>query len=145
VLASSATDGVSPATMTYAVPGATSSRHVVYDAPESSDGTSNVTASAASGRCVVSITAGSGKGFAGHPLMFEVAASTCTPTDLTSVAPPDVDGGLGNDGGTNGDGGTTGGGSSGCGCTIVGLGDDATLGLVALAPLLALLRRRRRS
>ena len=145
VVASSAVDGASPQTMTYAVPGTTSSRHVVYDAPEASDGTSNVTASASNGRCVVSITAGAGGGFTGHPLVFDVAASTCAATDLTSVAPPDVDGGTSGDGGGPGaDGGTTGGGSSGCGCALVGAREETAFGVVALAPLLVLLRRRRR-
>ena len=144
VVASSAVDGVSPATMTYGVPGATASRHVVYDAPEASDGTSAVTASAENGRCVVSITAGAGSGFTGHPVMFDLssAADGCTPTDLTSVAPPGEDGGVGGDGGPSGDGGPGGGGGSGgCGCGVVGLGDDASLGLLALA--LGLVARRR--
>jgi MYXO-CTERM domain-containing protein len=151
VVASSATDGVSPATMTYSVPGTGASRHVVYDAPEASDGTSSVSVAANGGRCVVSITAGSGKGFTGHPLMFDVASASdgCTPTDSPGSAPPDVDGGAPTgDGGTpNGDGGTNpGGGSSGCGCAIAGAGNDAVLGFFALAPFVVLfVRRRRRS
>jgi MYXO-CTERM domain-containing protein len=149
VVASSAVDGVSPATMTYAVPAATSSRHVVYDAPEASDGTSSVTASASNGQCVVSITAGSGGGFTGHPLVFAVAANTCAATDITGVAPPDVDGGTGpsGDGGSSGsDGGTNpNGGSSGCGCTVTGADDSAALGLLALTPVLLLITRRRRA
>jgi MYXO-CTERM domain-containing protein len=133
--------------MTYSVPAATSSRHVVYDAPEASDGTSNVTATAASGRCDVSITAGAGKGFTGHPLVFAVDATTCAVTDITSVAPPDVDGGTGSDGGNNNpDGGTNpNGGSSGCGCAVAGAGDGATLAIIGLVPLFVLVRRRARA
>jgi hypothetical protein len=146
VVASSATDGVSPATMTYSVPGSTSSRHVVYDAPEASDGTSSVTATSQSGQCVVSITAGSGKGFTGHPLVFAVAASSCDATDIGSVAPPDVDGGTGSDGGNNPDGGTNpNGGSSGCGCSTAGVGDGAALAVIGLVPVLILARRRARA
>ncbi len=144
VVASSAVDGAAGATMTYGVPGATASRHVVYDAPEAPDGTSSVTASPVAGRCVVSITAGSGKGFTGHPLVFDVAASTCAATNLTSVAPPDVDGGTGGDGGPGADGGTEPGGSSGCGCALVGQDDGAVFGLLAFAPMLVLVARRRR-
>ncbi len=149
VVASSAIDGVSPQTMTYGVPGATASRHVVYDAPEASDGTSVVSASSSSGRCVLSITAGGGAGFTGHPLMFDVASASdgCTATDLTSVVPPDVDGGapIGDGGSPSGDGGTNGGGSSGCGCTIAGEGDRAAgIGALAFGAALAFFFGRRR-
>ncbi len=136
VVASSAVDGVSPATMTYGVPGASPGRHVVFDAPEASDGTSKVTTAADSGRCTVTITAGSGGGFAGHPLMFQVAAASggCTATDSTNVgsaSPPPgggidggssgggSDGGGGADGGGNADGAGGSTGSSGCSCTVV--------------------------
>ncbi len=115
VVASSATDGVSPTTMTYGVPGTSASRHIVFDAPEASDGTSAVTASVQSGRCVLSITAGSGGGFVGHPLMFQVAAASgsCTPTDSTAVGPGSPPPGGGIDGGASGSGGGSGGGGSG--------------------------------
>jgi len=89
VVAASAMDGVSPATMSLRVPGGSPSRHIVFDAPEAADGTSSVTATVQSGRCVLTITAGSSGGFAGHPLMFAVgdAASGCTASDTTNVAP----------------------------------------------------------
>ena len=148
VVASSATDGASPATMTYGVPGTIASRHVVYDAPEASDGTSSVTASVSSGRCVLSITAGTGAGFTGHPLIFDVASAAdgCTTTDLTSVGPPDVDGGAPNGDAGGGDAGTNnGGGGSGCGCAVVGAGDRAaTFATFALGALALVAARRRR-
>lgn len=114
VVASSAQKGTSPATMTYTVPGASAGRHIVYDAPEASDGTSAVTAGAMNGRCVVSITAGTGGGFTGHPLMFQVADASggCTPSDSTSVAPGMPPPGGGIDGGSE-TGGSSGGASSG--------------------------------
>jgi MYXO-CTERM domain-containing protein len=148
VIASSATDGASPPTMTYGVPGATPSRHVVYDAPEATDGTSKVTASTQSARCEISITAGGGSGFTGHPLVFDVASASsgCAVTDLTSVAPPEVDGGAPPDGGSpNGDGGTNpNGGSSGCGCTAASTTDGAA-SVLAIAALAALLVKRRKA
>jgi MYXO-CTERM domain-containing protein len=163
VVASSAPMGASGATMTYSVPGATPARHVVYDAPESSNGESSVTAAAQAGACVLTITAGSG--FTGHPLMFGMASAGggCTVTDGTALPPntgggPDAGtgggdgGGVGsgadasgggggaNDGGANGAAPTSGG---GCGCH---LGEPAgSLGLAALgAGIVAIAIRRRR-
>jgi hypothetical protein len=128
VVASSATDGVAPTTMTYGVPGTSASRHIVFDAPEASDGTSAVSAAVQSGRCVLSITAGSGGGFTGHPLMFQVAAASgsCAPTDSTTVSPGlpppggGIDGGAG--GGSSGGvgAGNGSGGSGGVGVTVGG-------------------------
>jgi MYXO-CTERM domain-containing protein len=160
VVASSAVDGVSPTTMTYGVPGTGDGRHIVFDAPEASDGTSAVTTTTESGRCVVSISAGSGQGFTGHPLMFNVAAASvgCAPTDSTSVSPspaPGGDGGVeagsgssgggdagtgsGIDGGHGADGGPGNGassspsqGSHGCGCTLAGADRPETAALVVL-------------
>ena len=168
VVASSAQDGAAPTTMTYGVPGASAARHIVYDAPEASDGTSTVTGAVQSGRCVVTVTAGSGGGFAGHPLMFQVASASdgCTATDSTSVSPgmPPPGGGLdggsfGNGssgGGSGGSGGGSGGGlqaqataggHAGCGCAFVGT--DRTTGAALLALLFGcavpFARRRRRS
>ena len=149
VVASSAVDGASPATMTYGVPGGGDARHVVFDAPEASDGSSAVTAAAQSGRCVVSITAGSGGGFTGQPLMFSVGAASggCTVTDSTSVTPTQPTGGDGGAGSGSGGGGSDAGASAdagagasagadagadagngaspsssshGCGCTLLG-------------------------
>ena len=72
--------------MTYSVPGG-AARHVVYDAPEASDGTSAVSAAAQSGQCVVTITAGPGGGFTGHPLMFQMAAASagCQVSNLAAA------------------------------------------------------------
>ena len=156
VVASSAQDGVSPATMTYGVPGGSAGRHVVYDAPEAGDGTSDVTATAQSGRCVVSITAGAGGGFTGHPLMFQVAAASdgCTAADSTNVGSgtaPMGDGGAssssGGGGADAGNGASPSGGGShgGCGCTVAGASEPETVLLVALGlgVATALGRRRR--
>lgn len=86
VIASSAQDGASPATMTYGVPGDSASRHIVFDAPEDSSGKSTVSAVAQNGRCVLTFTAGAG--FTGRPLMFGVssAADGCTVKEDTNVA-----------------------------------------------------------
>jgi hypothetical protein len=162
VVASSAMDGASPATMTYVVPGGSAARHVVFDAPEAADGTSNVTATLKAGQCAVSITAGSGGGFAGHPLMFEVSAASggCTATDSTAVSsgnpPPGggIDGGAAGGGGSGGgDGGQNGaeppggaGTSSGCGCALVGTNTtNASLVALALSAFIPIVRRRRRA
>jgi hypothetical protein len=115
VVASSGIDGACPSgTLTYGTPGAASARHVVYDAPEASDGTSSVTAVATSGRCVVTITAGSGNGLTGHPLIFDVgvASGGCVVTDATSASPGDPSDGGSSSGGSGGSGS---GGSSGSG------------------------------
>ena len=145
VVASSAQAGAAPATMSYGVLGASPARHIVYDAPEAGDGTSVVTATAASGRCAISITAGSGGGFAGHPLMFQVGAASdgCTVAEDTNVAPgvPPLDGG----GVTPipGTPGATGKVSGGCSCDIADSGHPAPL-LFLLAGV-ALFGRRRRT
>jgi hypothetical protein len=77
VIASSATDGARPKArdMSYAVPGEAAGRHIVFDAPEASDGTSQVSAAAKAGRCAVTIAPGSGGGATGRPLIFEVASA----------------------------------------------------------------------
>jgi hypothetical protein len=75
VVASSATGGAAPATMSYGVPGGSAARHVVFDAPEAKDGSSAVSAASRSGRCVVSIAAGSGGGATGRPLIFDLASA----------------------------------------------------------------------
>ena len=134
--------------MTYGVPGASASRHVVFDAPEDADGTSIVTATAKGGRCVVSITAGAG--FTGHPLMFGVssAADGCKATEDTSV-PSGValpDGGVSPAPRTPSDDGPNGAPSSpraGCGCRVGGRGAGAGAALGALLALGAAARRRR--
>jgi hypothetical protein len=82
VVASSAPRGNAGAMLSYGVPG-TPARHVVFDAPEAADGSSTVAAAAQGGRCVITITAGSGGGLTGHPLMFRVdsADNGCTVAD----------------------------------------------------------------
>ncbi len=157
VLASSAHEGASGASMTYSVPGTSASRHVVFDAPEASDGTSSVAATVAGTRCRITITAGTGGGNLGHPLMFRVdtAAGACTVMDGTNVPPgtlpmggadagPRADGGAmpGTDGGPGSDAGTGPRGSSGCSCTVAGAPHASTSSL-ALALALAFITARR--
>jgi hypothetical protein len=140
VVASSAQDGVSPATMTYAVPGNAAARHVVFDAPEDANGKSKVTASVEAGRCVITIVAGDG--FAGRPLLFgtATAASGCTPTEDTNVGPSEPP--PTPDAGPNGPPK-----SSGCGCRTNATGAYALAGVLAFGALgaAALLRIRTRS
>jgi len=90
VVASSANDGVTGATMTYGVPGGTSSRHVVFDAPADAAGKSKVVVTASGGRCLVTITPGGS--FLGLPLMFSVssAAEGCKATDEPDAPPGSV-------------------------------------------------------
>ncbi len=161
VVASSAMAGAAGATLSYAVPGDSAARHIVFDAPEDSTGSSTVSVAADSGRCAVTITAGSG--FVGHPLMFQVASAAdgCQATDGTNVPSASPPPGGGTTGGTTGSGGTTGttgnggsggdGGSNGakssagCGCVLVdGDGQGAWAVLASLLLSVGLLRRRRR-
>ena len=155
VLASSADEGAAGATMTYAIPAAGASRHVVFDAPEASDGTSSVVVAAGSGGdCVVTITAGAGGGFLGRPLMFSVSSASdgCTATDGADTPPgePPVggsDAGPRPDGGPNsqrdaGPGGAPA--SSGCGCRAGGATRASLLTWLALAAILAARGRARR-
>lgn len=72
---SSAAAGKRPDAVTYAVPGGSAARHVVFDAPEAGDATSAVSAAARQGRCVVTIARGGGGGATGHPVIFEVASA----------------------------------------------------------------------
>lgn len=170
VVASSAQDGMPIASMTYSVPGGSSGRHVVYDAPEDGDGKSMVTAAVAGDRCSVSIVPGAG--FAGHPLMFQVGAVAdgCAVTENTDVSAgtpppgggsevtvgtggnPRPPGSTGSTGGDNGDGTGTmpGSGNSnallgGCGCrTGRGPASGAWGALAGVAAILVASRRRRR-
>ena len=159
VLASSAHDGAAGATITYSVPGTSASRHVVFDAPEASDGTSNVAALASGGRCAITITAGSGGGFTGHPLVFHVdtAANACAVMDGGNVDPgmpptggsdagPRADAGPQPDGGVapGTDGGTHSPASSSCGCSAAGAGNGHGV-LALLFALVYALRRPRRT
>ena len=91
VIASSAQDGMAGATLSYEVPGKLAARHIVFDAPESSDGESSVATKVTGERCNVEITSGSG--FAGHPLIFGVssAADGCKVSEdagVTSTSTP---------------------------------------------------------
>ncbi len=124
VVVSSATDGASPTTMTYGVPGTSAARHVVFDAPEDANGASKVSAAVSGGRCVITITAG--PGFAGRPLMFSVASAAdgCTPTEGTNVAPgtPPVGGGTGAGGSSAvGNKASASQSTGGCGCRVAQL------------------------
>ncbi len=158
VVASSAPDGAAPATMSYGVPGESASRQIVFDAPEDATGQSAVTASEQAGRCVISITAG--PGFAGHPLMFGVAAAAdgCTAKEDTNVPAGDapkgggssgpLGGGSAGAGNTNGGAsasgaGNTSGDSSGCGCRMARSASNLELALFLAALSVVALRRRR--
>jgi len=116
-----------------------------------------VTAAMAGGRCRITIMAGSGGGFTGHPLMFSVdtAANACMVMDGSNVAPgmpptggsdagPRPDAGPQPDGGVapGTDGGTMSHASSNCGCMAAGAGHGSSV-LVALFVLAGVLRRRR--
>jgi hypothetical protein len=162
VVASAAQDGAISATMTYGVPAASASRHVVFDAPEDGNGKSMVSAAVDGSRCAITVTAGDG--IAGHPLMFQVsgAADGCTITEDTNVAPgtpPPGGGAAGKGGGQGGQagpsGGTggvagnnlTGGAVSGCGCSLDACahgGRTLFFSAVALALLAGACWRRRR-
>src|SRR5215470_7197582 len=153
VVASSGVDGQVGAMMTYGVPGGSASRHVVFDAPEDASGRALVTASASSGRCVVSIVAGAG--FAGRPLMFSVAtaADGCTVSEDANVpagGPPPgggvgplPDAGPGNPGGPGpGSPGESSNLSGGC---SVGAAAGPLAVILAVLALFGLARRRRGS
>jgi hypothetical protein len=151
VVASSAQQGAAGSTMTYGVPGASPSRHVVFDAPEDGSGMSVVSAAASGGRCVLTITAGAG--MAGEPLMFTVASAAdgCTVSEDTAVAVGGVPPGGGVSGaggsssstGTGGSGAMAAGAKGGCACTV-GARKDATLAWITLPlGLFAFFGRRR--
>lgn len=156
-----------PATLTYGVPGTNPSRHVVFDAPADGSGATNVTAKAESGRCVVTMTAGTG--VTGSPAIFTVgtAAEGCTVSEDADVKPgtvspgsggfdkpagggPTTGSGTGNGtGNATGNAGMGGGGSglatgSGCGCDLSGAPGFGAASL-ALATLAGVLARRRRT
>jgi hypothetical protein len=159
VVASSAVGGAAGATLTYGVPGASAGRHIVFDAPEQTDGQSMVTAAATGGRCVVTITAGAG--VTGHPAMFSVSAAAdgCKVSPDTDVAPgmPPAGGGIKPTGtgvgptmtGGGGGSGAKGGNVTGSGCSLASSsgsgGDTRALGLGVLAFAALLVRRARRA
>jgi len=158
VVASAAQDGAPANPMTYGVPGGSAGRHIVYDAPEAGDGTSAGSAVAQGGRCVVTVTPGSGGALTGRPLMFQVAsvADGCTVTEDTNVGPgmPPPGGGvtggggaggLSGTGGAGGAGGAHGSGGGGCGCAIAPAGPSAiAAALLGVGLLLGRARSRRR-
>jgi hypothetical protein len=155
-----------PATLTYGVPGTNPSRHVVFDAPVDGSGATNVTAKAEGGRCVVTLTAGSG--FTGSPAIFTMgtAAQGCTVSEDADVKPgtvspgsggfdkpagggPTTGSGTGNGtGNATGNAGMGGGGSlatgSGCGCELSGASRFGAAA-AALGSLAVALARRRRT
>jgi hypothetical protein len=152
IVASSAMQGAAGAMLTYGVPGVGASRHIVFDAPEDSSGASSVSATATSGRCVVTITPSgtAGSGFAGHPLLFQVssAADGCKTTESTTVPSASPPPGGGFDAGSfkDSDGGTSPSGGlhevqGGCGC-VVARGHGAGLLALLLALVFALRLRR---
>ena len=105
VVASSAKDGAAGATLAYAATGDRAARHVVFDAPESATGTSNVVATVDAGACKISITAGTGAdAYAGRPLVFHVspASDGCKTAVDDSALPPPAPGGGGGGGGGGG-------------------------------------------
>ena len=163
VVASSATDGKAGATLAYGVPGTSAARHVVFDAPEDANGVSTVAATAQNGRCLVSITAGGASGYAGHPLIFDIAtaASGCTASQAQAAPPPTAGsgngassgGGSSGSGASSGSGGSSGGNgasasvaakaSGGCGCDVVGTTPASAWGAMAAGAALFFARRRR--
>jgi hypothetical protein len=149
VIASSSSSGVAADSgMIYATPGGTAARHVVYDAPEASDGTSTVAASVQGDRCVVTIGAGMGDGFSGHPLVFRVATSgdRCAVSDEISVAavPAGTTGGDSVSGAATGAAPGTVSGRPGCGCATGGSHGASLALLVAFASVVRLRSRRER-
>jgi len=156
-----------PTTITYGVPGANPSRHVVFDAPADSTGHTTVTAMVAGDRCVVTLTAGSGVTAGPTIFTLSTAASGCTVSEDADVMPGSVSpgtggfdhpGGGGSGGQTTGGGGTKGGGltgsggsggtvTAGCACTAgaKGLaGAGGTLALTLMCSALFMVGRRRR-
>ncbi len=75
VIAASATGDAPAKRLAYGVPGATASRHVVFDAPGARDGTSHVTAQPQGDRCTITIEPGAGGGTVGRPLIFDLTAA----------------------------------------------------------------------
>jgi hypothetical protein len=138
-----------PATLTYGVPGANPSRHVVFDAPVDGSGKTTVTATAKGDRCELTLAAG--PGVTGGPAIFTLAPASegCTVSEDADVKPGTVSPGSGGfdrpggggpmGGGGNGGGGPMGGGAvsgGGCGCGVGGAAQAG--GGLALAVLCSL-------
>ena len=145
VLASSAVRGEAGATVTYTVPGSGPGRHILFDAPEQSDGQSTVSATVTGDRCVVTVVAG--PGLAGRPLMFSVgiAADGCKVSEDTDIPPgAEPPGGGVIPTGDSPAGGKADGEGGGCGCTL-GSAPTGRGGALLVLALLALRRWRRPS
>ena len=107
-----------PATLSYSVPGANPSRHVVFDAPADAMGRTTVTATVRDGRCAVSLVAG--PGITGMPAIFTLSTADqgCMVSEDANVAPGTVSPGSGGvnrppGGGAGGGGGAPAGGGAG--------------------------------
>jgi hypothetical protein len=160
VVGSSAKDGAAGASLAYLVP-AGGSRNVVFDAPESADGSSTVVAAKEGDLCRITITPANGAGFAGRPLMFTVGTQSdpCAisedknaPPGAAPLGPPGggaIPGAAppGGPGGPNGGPGAGGGkgDDSGCGCSAVGRPVQSVGLAIAMAALVGLGLRRRQS
>jgi len=137
-----------PATLTYGVPGANPSRHVVFDAPADTMVRTTVTAVADGDRCVVTLTAGAG--VTGAPAIFTLAtaAEGCTVSEDADVPPGTAPPGSGGFDRPPGGGPGGGAGGGGCGCLIGRGAELPSAGAVvlgaAIAALVARGRRRRR-
>ena len=115
-----------PATLTYGVPGANPSRHVVFDAPADTMVRTTVTAVADGDRCVVTLAAGAG--VTGAPAIFTLAtaAEGCTVSEDADVPPGTAPPGSGGFDRPPGGGPGGGAGGGGCGC-LIGRGADLPL------------------
>jgi MYXO-CTERM domain-containing protein len=164
-----------PATLSYGVPGANPSRHVVFDAPADATGHTAVTATAKGDRCELTLTAGAGVTAAPAIFTLSAASDGCKVSEDADVAAGTVSpgsggferpggggpagGGTGAPGGT-GAGGTSGGGTSGggtsgvgtgggvsggCSCRAAGVHPGGGLGALGLTILALLVTRRRRA
>jgi hypothetical protein len=149
--------------LSYGVPGANPSRHVVFDAPADAMGRTAVTATVAGDRCVVTLAPG--EGITGAPAIFTLSAASggCAFSADADVAPGSVSpgsggfdhpgggGGPGSGGGgssgTGGSAGAKGNVSGGCSCGVAGGAwsgaGAAGAALAAFGAALASRRRRR--
>jgi dipeptidyl-peptidase-4 len=123
VVASSAKDGASGASLSYVVPAGGSSHHVVFDAPEDASGNATVTATASGGHCTITITAGGST--LGRPVIFALGDGTdpCKTIDDAPNLPGGTPSGTGGGPGTG-----TGGSGTGAGGATTGAGGGAAKG-----------------
>jgi MYXO-CTERM domain-containing protein len=125
VVASSAKDGASGASLSYVVPASGASHHVVFDAPEDSNGKSNVVAVGTGGLCTITITAGGET--PGSPVIFVLGDGT-DPCKIVDDAPNVAGGTPSGAGGGAGGGGAGGAGAGGSGAGAGASGDGAAAG-----------------